>query len=324
MKSNENAWGAVSGSLLSAAFWWNRLDDDTQRRLRNIQIDTRDVKTQINDLLSSGDFIRLYISVVRDAIAGLAIANKQDPVPRPIPVSIPLNRPHIAEESAAASYEWPPRPGVYDGQGNVRGAGEITPFFLALTYQEVRAGILGMAQEKVPTREALTQIWRAFNALTASLSTQNRSWDQFKQIWDNLWAKDAESPAADPHHDPSRAPSVLNIGPLVASVVPLTSASIPGFPYANRNTDSAMRFRVTAGPAGIQAGAPIAQFRYGTEYRHGKDGIPFQPVALVNSGTDWVIDDIQSSGFHVQSRNAIPGNAFLPLSVVTVPGVETR
>ena len=47
----------------------------------------------------------------------------------------------------------------------------------------------------------------------------------------------------------------------------LSSSSFPGFPFANRNTDAAMRFRIITGAANVPPNQAITTIQFGSEYR---------------------------------------------------------
>ena len=83
-----------------------------------------------------------------DAQVGLSIASQQQTTPSVVPSSAPSTRPDLTTsmESGVADLSWPPQPGEYTDRGLVKQAGELTASFLAMTYEEVRAFVLGLTR----------------------------------------------------------------------------------------------------------------------------------------------------------------------------------
>ena len=83
------------------------------------------------------------------------------------------------------------------------------------------------------------------------------------------------------------------------------SQTVVACPYANRNTDEAMRFRITVGGNAAPANMVLCSIQFGSEYRYRTpDGslVPFQPVVLVNPGqAAFYADNITSRGFQLVS-----------------------
>ena len=207
-------------------------------------------------------------------------------------------------ETAVADMAWPPEPGQYDDRGLVKQAGELTSLFLSLTYEEVRAFVQGLAQARPPSRDCKVQIYYAANALVAQLCGQKLTWQQYKDAWARLFGGATGIATTDPHLDPGRPPSVGAFGAGVASVVPLTSlpGGIPGYPYANRNTDKAMRFRITTNGA-VGAGNAIATVSFNSEFRD--ENGPFQPVVLVNGDLPFYAVSVTSLSFVLKSTQGL-------------------
>ena len=172
---------------------------------------------------------------------------------------------------------YPPATPSYDASGNTDRLGEMGIAFQTLTLEEFRAWAQGLAQKVPPTPDAKLQIFWAAQALSATLAGQSLSVDQYKQAWQRLFQS---AGILDPHEDPALAPSATPAVP-TTTITPLTSASIGGYPYANRNTDRAMRFRIVS-TAGWGAGDVIGTIRFGSDYRY-QDGSPYQPVVHVTS-----------------------------------------
>lgn len=311
--TQNNLIGGLSGGALAAIAWFGRLDDDTQRRLRNLREDTDNTNDKIDAWLSSPDLMRLLIATVRDFVVGIAYSTQPTTPAQTIPnLNDGIVRPTLSHESAVRSYQWPPKAGQYDGTGRVVGVGEITPAALMLTFQEVRAAIAGLAQPTFPSADGLAQIYRVFHALSAVTSTLNLTLDQYKTVWSRLFGQSGVTFGA--HEDPGRPPiAAASFAGL--TIVPLTSLSggVPGYPYANRNTDSVMYFRVTVPGGGVGAGQVLGTVTFGSEYRY-RDAngalVPFQPgIPAIFSSLQKVFGavNITSQGFTLVNKDALIG-----------------
>jgi hypothetical protein len=106
--------------------------------------------------------------------------------------------------------------------------------------------------------------------------------------------------------------------------VPLSSQTVAGHPYANRNTDEAMRFRIVAGNTGVSSGTVLCAIQFGAEYRYrAADGSlgPFQPVVVINAGTGAIYaDGITSRGFQLVSASGLAANQTADVFIATVAG----
>lgn len=272
MSQHGNLNGTITGIALAAAAHWARYDNETQRRLRTVRQDAEEALDLIHDMQSHGESVRRQLPTLMDAQVGLAIASPQPASAAVVPSTAPMSRPDLSSqlESSVGELTWPPEPGQYDDRGLVKQAGELTSLFLALTFEEVRAFIAGLTQPRPPTRDAKLQVFNAAHALIAQISTQRLNLTQYRTAWARLFDGDTPNPSAntDPHRDPSRPPQP--VGALAANIVavtPLASTSLPGFPFANRNTDAAMRFRITTGAANVPPNQAITTIQFGSEYR---------------------------------------------------------
>lgn len=270
-RNEDNLNGAMTGIAIAAAAHWARYDDDTQRRLRNVRLDAEEALDLIRDMQSRGEVVRSRLPTVMDAQVGISIASPQPTAASVVPSTTPLVRPDLTTqmETAVADMTWPPEPGQYDDRGLVKQAGELTSMFLSLTYEEVRAFVQGLSQSRPPSRDCKVQIYYAANALIAQLCGQKLTWQQYKDAWARVFGgATGIATTTDPHIDPARPPSVGALGAGVGTVVPLTSlpGGIPGSPYANRNTDKAMRFRITTNGA-VGAGNAIVTVSFNSEFR---------------------------------------------------------
>ena len=319
-RNNDNLNGAITGIAIAAATHWARYDEDTQRRLRNVRLDAEEALELIRDMQSRGEVIRSRMPIVMDAQVGLAIASPQPTSAAVIPTGTPLARPDLTTqmETAVADMTFPPEPGEYDDRGMVKQAGELTSLFVALTYEENRAFLQGLAQSRPPSREAKVQIYYAANALVAALCERKLTWEQYKERWARLLTQE-ESPPPSPnlHTDVKLPPSVQSLGAGVASVVPLTSlpGGVAGYPYANRNTDKAMRFRITT-KAPVGPDTVLASIHFGSEFRD--EGEPFQPVVLVNGDVPFYAVSVSSRSFVVKCTQGLANAQAYDLFAATV------
>jgi type II secretory pathway pseudopilin PulG len=233
-KTSAAMWGILTAAVAS----WDSYDKDTQRRLRNLRDDAAGALDQIRDYTTRGEQVRLRLPSVMDALLGIALANPTQTTPEILPSSTKLTRP-VIDEGSASDLSWPVKTGSYDGKGRVSELGELSRTFLALTFQEVRAFLEGLAQEKSPTQAGLLQINRAAKQLVYVLSTLNLTSDQFRSIWTNLFSG-SPGIVADPHLG---TPTIGNIQP------GNNIGSITFSPGSTKN-DREMRIRITAGGGG--------------------------------------------------------------------------
>ena len=137
-------------------------------------------------------------------------------------------------------------------------------------------------------------------------------------------------PAAvtDPHRDPSRPPSVMAAtGNGIESVVLLSSATVPNYPYRRFNTDAGMTLRVSASAAGagIPAGTAVAEVRYSAEYkfRH-TDGslVAFAPSVV--TGRKFTVASATSTSFQLMADTVIQPGTYFDAQIITEAGVATE
>ena len=234
-KTSAAMWGILTAAVAS----WDSYDKDTQRRLRNLRDDAAGALDQIRDYTTRGEQVRLRLPSVMDALLGIALANPTQTTPEILPSTTKLTRP-VIDEGSASDLSWPVKTGSYDGKGRVSELGELSRTFLALTFQEVRAFLEGLAQEKSPTQAGLLQINRAAKQLVNVLSTLNLTSDQFRLIWTDLFSASPGTVVADSHLG---TPTISNIQPGI------NIASITFSPTSTKN-DREMRIRITAGGGG--------------------------------------------------------------------------
>lgn len=307
--AKENLMGALTGAATAALASYIRNEDDLERRLRNTRDDAEEALDLIRDINSHGVAIRSRLPAVMDAQVGLSIASQQQTAPAVVPSSAPSTRPDLTTtmDSAVGDLSWPPQPGEYTDRGLVKQAGELTASFLALTYEEVRAFVLGLTQPRSPSRDAKVQLFYMANALSSVVSSLRLNSQQYRDAFARLFTgvplpppSSSQPPSSsgipDIHRDPSRPPVIAGFDAGVASVVPLGRPDIPAHPYEHRNIDASMKFRITVpmGP-GVGAGSNVVAVNFGSEYRT-PDNRPIQPAVLVND-LRFYASNITSTGF---------------------------
>ena len=285
--NNNNLNGALTGMLVAAAANWARYDDDTQRRLRNIRNDAEAALDEIRILQSRGEMIRLRIPVVQDFQVGLALASPALVTPQITPSVVPMIRPNLTNitPSAIADLQWPPAVGIYDASGMTSQPGDMTVLSLALSFEEVRAFILGLTQPHPPLSATKIQIYNAASGLVQALDqmgvTTPLSIAQYTAIWLALFKGTATAgggPGLDPHATTASAPSVLTAD-ATAVITPLGKPDIAAYAFEHQNTDRASKWRmvVTGTLASLNT---VATFRFGSVFT--RNGLPYQPSVQVN------------------------------------------
>ena len=321
---NNNATGALSGALIAGLAHWSRYDDDQARRTRNLKLDLGEVRDTLREYLSRGEVIRSRMPPVQDAQVGLALATQVAPTSAVVPSVTKIGRPEIGED-AAYNLNWPPKTGQFDAQGNVSELGELSTLFLGLTYEELRAFLLGFLQSKSPSQVSKQQIFNASHQLSLELASLGLTPEEYRAAWHWLFTNGVSTAAVDPHRDPYRAPAVvagsLNGG--ISAFVPLTSLGnvVPGA-YPNRNTDEASHWRITTS-APVGAGQQLAIIRFGTEYRYRSGGVssPFQPTVISSAGVYGIFaEGITSTTFTLFAGQLIAANVNVDIHVAVIPG----
>ncbi|MFO0578404.1 MAG: hypothetical protein U1A78_30740 [Polyangia bacterium] len=314
--TNENLNGALTGVALAAAAHWARYDDDTQRRLRNVRLDTQEALDLIRDLVSRGEMVRARLPTLMDTQIGLAIASPAPNTPSLIPSTIPQARPDLFDvtSTSVAQMKWPPVPGKYDDRGLVKEVGELTTLFLALTYEEDRAFLQGLVQARPPTADAKLQIFYAANALVAQLAAQNLTWQQYKDAWARLFTGGLPAPAVATHNDPGKPPTILAMDAGVSSIKARGLPDLVNYPFKHNNTDHASKWRLTVGGANISADTALVTYQFGSPYV-GPDGAPFEPAIALSHG--WLfVANTTPSGFVIKNNVALTANSVLDFSIV--------
>ena len=321
--------GLLTGLAIAAFAQAHRWDIDTSRRLREANQDARDATRSINDLRNRGEMIRSRLPVVQDFQVGLSIATPREVFPDVIPSAPPVVRPDLASSAEAAILEssWPPSKGDYDDTGRVTQAGELASLGLAMTFEEVRAGLLGLVQGKQPTYAQKRQIYRCLHALNEVLyggpSSSPLSSDglglayaDYVAAWRRLFTGSAEQ-QQDPHRNTATPPIVLSKDAGLVSVQPLGMPDI-NYPYEHQNTDAAFKLRMQVGGAIVNSGTTLFTIQFGTPYT--RNGKPYVPVVLATPTPPIqpMIGNVTPTGFQVFNFNSAPAASVLDLAFAVV------
>jgi len=288
-KTSAAMWGILTAAVAS----WDSYDKDTQRRLRNLRDDAAGALDQIRDYTTRGEQVRLRLPSVMDALLGIALANPTQTTPEILPSSTKLTRP-VIDEGSASDLSWPVKTGSYDGKGRVSELGELSRTFLALTFQEVRAFLEGLAQEKSPTQAGLLQINRAAKQLVYVLSTLNLTSDQFRSIWTQLFSG-STSPTADPHLG----------SPTIGTIIAGNNVQSISFVSGSVKTDRAMRLRIFAGSGNVPAQTDLVTVSFASEWRDTSNS-PIIPSIVGSQGL--YATNVSAQSFSIQLSNLILAN----------------
>ena len=303
------ATAAMAGLVAAGLASWDRIDNDTRRKLRENREDANDALDQIAAYKSSGEQVRGRLPIVMDAQIGLALANPAQISPEILPTTTKLTRPAFDEESVS-DLNWPPKTGTYDAKQRVSEIGEMTRTFLAMTFQEVRAFIEGLAQPKSPSQSGLLQINRAANQLVSVLSTLNLSAAQYASAWQKVFGASSTT-VSDPHLGtpvigaPNGANNVL---------------SVAFVPNAVKN-DRAMRIRITAAALNIAAQTDIVSINFASEWKD-SSGNPIIPSLVASQGL--YASGISSIGFTLQISQGIGGGTSQDHSIIVSGGASAN
>lgn len=332
-KTSNAMSGALTGAVLAATATWARYDDDTQRRVNNARDDARDALNLVRDIQSRGEAIRSRLAVVQDVQVGFAVANATEPAPTAVPTATPVTRPNIFDsmEVAIGDLSYPPQPGVYDNRGMVQRVGEMTALGLALTFEEVRAFVQGLVQDKSPSRDGKIQIFYAAQTLIRTVKEAKLTWLEYMNAWQRLFGQPltvapggaapggsgTSPPAASIHTSVQTPPTVMATDPGVAYLKPLGLPDLPGAAYKHNNTDSANKWQIGVGAGNVNAGAVVAQFSFGQAYQ--KNGDPYQPVVTVNDAR-FQVTNVTSTGFQIMNYTQLNANATYNLFISVTAG----
>ena len=309
--TDQKIMGLLGGGLTTAAVHYVRTQDNLERRIDRTDDRARDAQDGLNTWLNSGTVARLIKQTVQDVLGGIAAASPAPQTPTAVPTTTNIARPDISGVSTSTETNWPPVAGIYNEQANIVQVGELARFGLALTYQEVRTAILALVQATPPTLGGKVQIYNVLNALIQSVVSRSATLEQYKIGWDAFFNGFVQS--NDPHKDPTKIPSVSGFGANVASVVPLAPC-----------TDEVARFRITAGPGNITAGAnPVFSVTYATPYQQGP--IPIAPIVVSDQQHTflWTTGGVTSTGYQVYlSSGGLAATTTYDIKLLSLPGVR--
>ena len=179
---------------------------------------------------------------------------------------------------------------IYDASGMTSQPGDMTVLGLALSFEEVRAFILGLTQPQPPLSATKIQIYYAASGLVQALDqmgvTTPLTIAQYTAIWLSLFRGTAVSgggsgiPGADTHATTASAPSILATDP-AAAITPLGKPELSSYAYEHQNTDRASKWRIVV-TGTLASTNTIAVFRFGSIFTRG--GKPYQPSVQVSDG----------------------------------------
>lgn len=312
MTDNNKLSGALTGMAVTAAAWWARYDDDTQRRLRNMREDTTTTQDMVRDMNSRGDAIRQRLPVVMDAQVGLALASKQPTAPAVIPSTVPLTRPDLATpmEVAIANTGWPPEPGEYDDRGLVKTTGELTTLFLAQTFEEVRAFIQSLVLSKAPSRDGKLQIYYAVNSFMQVVTSLKLTYADYRQTWLRLFGQ--PMPISQSHTSVLSPPTVGTRDSGIAALLPNGRPDIPVALDEHQNTDRSSKWRLVVGGAAIGSNTHLATFNFGSGFT--LNGKPYKPT-VVCSDPRLIPYLVTPTGFAIRNCYLLPANEIVEFSI---------
>lgn len=312
--TNDDVNAGLTGAAVAAMAAYSRYDNDTQDRIRQNRNDTRTVADQLAIHKSQGENLRSRLPVVQDAQVGLSIATAQSTSPAVVPSQPSQVRPDLtanADASAEVS-SWPPRTGTYDSDGLVSSAsGEMTSAFLALTYQEVRAFISGLAQSTAPAGPGKVQIRRVAHALVSTVASLSLSVDDYKAAWARLF-----SGSSGQHDSPATPPVVSAIDPGITSI---KANGLPDLAlgYEHQNSDCASKWRIQIGAGNIGAGVSVFAVTFGSPYT--KRGKQFVPVVTINDPR-FLVTSVSPTGFFVINQQALVANTTYEIGITVSVG----
>lgn len=201
-----------------------------EREVQLLHERQKDLRRTIDKLLTGGDLFRLGVSLVRDALTGIASAQ-----PNQQRKTVPnlLSEPRPSFDSGASAYNWPPAPGKWNDEGRSAEPGELARLFFLLTYEELRIALESLILKARPNPEEKTQIVRAFNELL--LFVVRQTWDRAQ--WADYWLKRVGQVETTDTEPPPKA-----------------NANLPAF---DLSVNSARAYRLPDGSTVLATGATI-------------------------------------------------------------------
>jgi len=303
MQDKTNA--AMLGAVTALALNWQRNEDDNDRRLRGVKEKTIENTDSLRALMSHGSMIRLRLPSVMDFQIGVAMSNPTSVSPSTVPSPIKLFRPELGPD-AVSNMKWPCGVGTFEN-GNVSELGELTALGLALTYQEERAHLLGLTQEKPPSLTGLVQINSSAHQMIAVLATLQLTPDQYKAAWQKVFTGLSVS-TADPHAGM----------PLIGAPNGANNVASVAFVPSSAKSDRAMRIRITASNGGpLAALQDVVSIAFASEWKD-TSGNPVIPAIVGSQGL--FASTASSTGFTLQLGTGIPANTSQDFSIIISNG----
>lgn len=252
----------LTGLASTWVYHWSRSDRNTQDRIDQHRNDLDAIGRRMNELLGNGHILRDSSPVVADLLSGVAMSRSEEQLPSLLPSLETISRPQLTNllASAVANFQWPPKAGEYTPQGYIKKAGELVSLGLSLTFEEVRAFVLGLVLDSSPTSDQKLQLLYAARGLARAIIQRQSTEGGWRALWDRVFG-----PL--PH---GAAPTVATAQPNVTLQL-LTGAR-----------DSAMVIRATIGAGGTNAGAEIVQVTFGTSYNN-VPAVVSSPIFNVNA-----------------------------------------
>ena len=163
--------------------------DDALAKIRQTGRSVDGAIAALAEYSSRAEQLGLRAPIVQDLLRGLlAAAPRLTAGVTPTPAA---GRPVL---DAERQQQWPPAVGESDKDGNPRRIGELADLGLALTFEEVRAFIIGLAQQKQPQPAARQQIARVARALVAVVSRLKLDLGQYESAWTRLFREGIDGP----------------------------------------------------------------------------------------------------------------------------------
>ena len=226
---------------------------------------------------------------MQDFQVGLALASPALITPQVTPAVVPMIRPNLTNitPSAIADLQWPPVVGSYDPNGMTSQPGDMTVLSLALSYEEVRAFILGLTQSTPPQSTTKTQIYNAASGLVQALaymgSTKPLTIAEYATIWLMLFRGHlALGPGSPPLSIRTlrRRCRRSRLRCIHGSDHAARQARDSRLPYEHQNTDRASKWRIV-----VTGTLPAGTHRH-VQVRHGftLNNKPFQPAVTISDG----------------------------------------
>lgn len=275
MEDNEKLSATLTGIAVGAAAHLVRQQSQTDDRIDRNRDDVNATRRELRDFKANGHIVRDTMPTVADFLSGIALAHSEASSPSLLPNMSTLARPDLVTmiQSAVPDFTWPPSEGTYHQNGYISKAGELTSLGLVLTYEEVRAFLLGLALATAPNQAGKAQANFASSGLIQAIVAQNYTAAQWVTLWKSLLGTGPQNIPA-----PTITPQV---GPFTATFGPGAK-------------NDAMRVLVNV-TGNVNANTPIAKIKFGGA---GYTNIP----AVVVGSAVFQIDNANNQEFFLVNR----------------------